>query len=355
MKTIDKNICSKILTIGCAFDKPKGGIAQVLHTYQNIYIPFNFIATTTAGNTVKNACTLLAALVKYLYFLLCRDIQIIHIHGASYNSFYRKRIFIYIGKLFHKSVIYHIHGGGFKTFTSQHPNIVKATLAKCNLAIALSDTWRNFFINECDCKNVCVIPNIIAFPIINHTMKKDNRLNLLFLGKVCKEKGIFDLLESIRKYSEPFQGNVRILIGGNGDTDRLEKLIKEYKLENIVTFCGWVNGQQKIELLNKADVYILPSYNEGLPISILEAMSYGMPIISTPVGGIPEIVSEENGFLVQPGDIDAIAESIGYFIKNPYACKRMGEESKKKARVHLPDAVSHSLEKLYVSLLNTKI
>ena len=130
---------------------------------------------------------------------------------------------------------------------------------------------------------------------------------LLFLGLLGKNKGIYDLLECIRDHKVEFQGKLKLYIGGNGEIEHVKQLIKEYGIADIVIFEGWVSGDKKIELLNKSDAYILPSYKEGLPISILEAMSYGMPIISTPVGGIPEIVSNgENGYLVEPGNKEDI-------------------------------------------------
>ena len=76
---------------------------------------------------------------------------------------------------------------------------------------------------------------------------------------------------------------MELKIGGNKNEEKLKKQIKDFNIQEIVTFEGWVSGNKKLELLNWADVFILPSFNEGLPISILEAMSYGMPIISTPV------------------------------------------------------------------------
>ena len=95
-------------------------------------------------------------------------------------------------------------------------------------------------------------------------------------------------------------------------------------MEHCVKFEGWVGGEKKIHLLNWADVYILPSFNEGLTISILEALSYNCPIISTPVGGIPEVVTEDNGILVEPGNTKQIAEAIHNYVEHPEIVKSHG-------------------------------
>lgn len=106
--------------------------------------------------------------------------------------------------------------------------------------------------------------------------------------------------------------NFRILIAGSGaEETRLREYVKQNGLQSNVEFLGWITKEQKPSLLVKADVLVLPSYNEGLPIAILEAMSYALPIISTNVGSIAEAVQEGvNGFLIAPGDINALADSM---------------------------------------------
>ena len=116
-------------------------------------------------------------------------------------------------------------------------------------------------------------------------------------------------------------------------------------------FEGWVSGEKKIELLNWADVYILPSFNEGLPISILEAMSYKKPIISTPVGGIPEVVDKTNGILVTPGNDEEIFSAMKHYVDYKADITKHGEESYKKAETYLPDYVLNHLKRIYESLI----
>lgn len=130
-------------------------------------------------------------------------------------------------------------------------------------------------------------------------------------------------------------------------------MISKYGLNDIVSFEGWVSGDKKINLLNKVDAYILPSYHEGLPISILEAMSYSLPIISTNVGGIPEILKNgENGFIITPGDKDAIYRAILELMNNEKLRMDMGKASYSKVQEHMPGFVERQLNDLYRSLLN---
>lgn len=143
------------------------------------------------------------------------------------------------------------------------------------------------------------------------------------------------------------------MFGGDGDVVQVNEIIKQNDLENIAVFQGWVNGEKKERLLNMADAYILPSYNEGLPISILEAMSYSLPIISTNVGGIPEILKNgENGFIMSPGDKDAMYRAILELMNNEKLRLDMGKASYSKVQEHMPGFVERQLNDLYRSLLN---
>lgn len=101
--------------------------------------------------------------------------------------------------------------------------------------------------------------------------------------QIGHNKGIYDLIGVIALHKKEFHGRQKLRAGGNGEVDKVKILIKEKKISDIVSYEGWVSGGRKVELLDVSDAYILPSYKEGLPISILEAMSYGLPMISTKV------------------------------------------------------------------------
>lgn len=142
------------------------------------------------------------------------------------------------------------------------------------------------------------------------------------------------------------------MIGGDGEIDKVKQYIKENNLDDIAEYIGWVSGEEKNKLLNEVDVFILPSYNEGLPISILEAMSYNLPIVSTNVGGIPEILKNEyNGYLINPGDLEALENAISILINNSSQRKLQGIRSGEIVKSFLPEMVIRQLDCLYKELL----
>lgn len=342
----------KILTIGIDYRNVRGGVAAVEHVYSSFYEPFNHVTTVVSEGQVKKVLTLIKAVVLFLYWMLFhKEIKIVHIHGASDASFYRKRIFINMAKSFNKKVIFHCHGAEFKRFTTQHKQMVASTLRKCDCIIALSQSWEKWFEGTFHHENVVVIKNVIAAPVIKK-VDKDRRFTLLFLGRLGKRKGIYDLLDVLKNNKEKYDGKMLLLIGGDGETEKVVNYIKQNNLDNIVKFKGWISGKQKILLLNQADTYILPSYNEGLPISVLEAMSYSLPIISTNVGGIPEILKNGiNGYLIHPGNKNEIEKSINNLMSDKGLIEKMGEVSRDMVKEHLPEYVEKQLSNLYNKLL----
>lgn len=349
---IEKDTSKRVLTIGCQWKKPKGGIAVVLNSYSRIYLEFNIIVNSNGKNAIANLLQLLYSLVMTTAKLaFCRDIKIVHIHTASYNSFKRSALFISLAKYFKRKVVVHIHGGGFKEYYEKNTSFVHKNLLKCDTIIALTEYWKEYF-NGLGFGNVTIVPNIVDSPVRQEKKNNDGKVHILYLGLIAKAKGIYDLLDVINEHKTEFDGKITLHIGGNGETTTILNIIKEQGLSNIVKFEGWVSGDKKVELLNNADVFILPSYTEGLPISILEAMSYKLPVISTPVGGIPEVIKDgKNGFLFTPGDKDALYQAIGKLTTDKGLREEMGEKSYKKVQPHFPKSISLKLKNIYQEVL----
>ena len=340
-----------VLTIGIDYRVVRGGVAAVENVYSTFYKPFNHVATVVDYGQVRKLMTFFKAYALFWKWMLFhKEIEIVHVHGASDASFWRKRIFINIAKMFGKKVVFHCHGAEFQRFAKQNFRVVNRTLNKCDCIVALSCSWKRWFEGTFHHKNVVVIKNVISLPHTNKILH--NKFVLLFMGRLGTRKGIYDLVDVLVKHKAEFNGKMQFLFGGDGEVEQIQTIIKENGLENIAQYQGWVNGEKKEKLLNLADAYILPSYNEGLPISILEAMSYGLPTISTKVGGIPEIIADGvNGYLITSGDKDAIYASIKKLLDNPELAKQMGAKSLERVKEHLPAYVEKQLHDLYESLV----
>ena len=274
-----------------------------------------------------------------------------HIHTASYNSFKRSAWFVKAAKRMGRKVVIHIHGGGFREYYDKEKSFILPILDQCDALITLSPQWKMFFEKVVHHKNVHIVPNVIAYPIVK-TVAKTDVFHLLYMGHITKAKGIFDLVEMLAEHKDEYLGKLILDIGGGMyEEEKLKRFISDNKMEDILRFHGWLSGEGKTDIFNLADAYILPSYTEGVPISILEAESYGLPVLSTTVGGIPEIVADrENGLLFEPGNKQQMKIAIDALMQDKELRISMAERSKEISMKNLPQFVEQSLLEVYKSI-----
>lgn len=355
---ISKNISKHVLMAGNYYKHHHpGGISAVVQYWSDYIENLQYYPTYRLSNVFIRTWWFCSSLVRLTARMLFdKNIKILHLHTAADGSFWRKAQLVKLGHALHKKVILHVHASRFKDFynesSTKKREWIKDVLDKVDVLIVLSESWKKWFTEiGINGDKIIILHNITPYPtIIQEAKVQDGKIHFLFLGEIGKRKGVFDILNAISKNRSFFEKKLQLRIGGNRNEKKLLETIKKYELENIVFFEGWVGGEKKIELLNWADLYILPSFNEGLPISILEAMSYGLPIISTPVGGIPEVV-KGNGVLVTPGNIKEIHDAIKKYIDNPLLIEKERNISLKMVETYLPDFVMNQLKNIYEKLL----
>lgn len=335
---VDSTTFKHILHIGPNYIRHKGGMGAVIATYERYMTGFNFIASYEGNfGTVMNLPFFALSYIKILWQLLFnKRIRIVHMHGASYGSFYRKYLVFLTAKFFFgKAVIYHLHAAEFHTFYQESNPITRRMIAhlmnKTNCVIVLSKSWELFVKSNFKPKMISIINNPIEIPKAEHTRALNDTCttSFLFLGRIGNRKGLFDLLDVVADNYMQLRNRATFVIGGDGEVDKLNAYINKYGLEDIVKYAGWVDGKTKHKLISECHALILPSYNEGLPIAILEAMSYGKAIISTNVGGIPEVVKENlNGYLIAPGDKSELRNKIFELLESKEKVINMGNKSR---------------------------
>ena len=177
-------------------------------------------------------------------------------------------------------------------------------------------------------KNTHVIPNWIDPDSVTDGSTQQRQENkvpaILFIGWLERNKGVHDLLDAIsliKKQSIP----VKLVVGGSGSQhELLVAAAKTLGIEEQVSFLGWIANEKKATALNSANIFVLPSYSEGMPNSVLEAMACGLPVISTNVGGIPQLVCPEGSILVSPGSPEELAKAILELLNNRSKQQQMG-------------------------------
>ena len=282
-----------------------------------------------------------------------------HVHAAMRGSFWRKSFFIFTARCFGVPCILHLHGSEMKTFynglSSFGKKLVKWSLEHVEVVIVLSESWRVFVANAAPKANINIINNYVTLPNPNTPQVFTNTFDVLFLGILGKRKGIYDLLESWPTILKSVP-QARLLIGGNGELEQAKAKAEALMLNDgaSVQFLGWIDGERKIELLKNVDAFVLPSYNEGLPMSVLEAMSWSKPVVTTRVGGIPELITDGvDGLLIEAGDQQALSNTLIKLGNNIEFRKLVGENGFKRVKSSFSDvSVLPQLESIYSKLLD---
>jgi len=334
----------------------KGGISTVIKSYLNSDLAKNhrifLVSSHVDGPKWRKLVQAVLGLVQTAYYLIFKKIDFAHVHGSDIVSSSRKSIYIQILRLFGRKIIYHFHGASFmehyRSASKRTQSRMRALFGKVDIVICLSESWRQYITDIAPRSNIKVVPNATHLPELCVKQNSDDLVHLTFLGLIGERKGLFDLLRVVRRLIDN-DLKIKLSVGGNGESDRLQATIKSLELNDSVNFLGWISEKQRDKLLRETDIFVLPSYGEGMPMSILEAMSYSVPVVSTKVGGIPELVRDgETGFLVEPGDLDALYRKLKCLIQDKELREKFGEKARQfvAAKYNLK-FITQQIEQIY--------
>ena len=312
--------------------------------------------------SVKNIFLAVSQFTRFFGEMLRTRPQIVHLHTSHGLGWLKDTLYIPITKLFGSKFVLHIHAADYKQLVWENNKLLgwysRSAMRQADLIVTVSEEWEKLIAQIAPAEKIVTLRNCIdtkEFDLKRNTNGKT--CSALFLGSVGDRKGTFDLIRAVALLSDQEKERLQVMIAGGEESHKdLQKaagLIDDLGLGEVCKLVGVVRGQGKLELLAGSNLFVLPSYREGLPMAILEAMASGQAVLSTMVGGIPEVVREgHNGYLVQPGDIQGIAEKISILLKDEELLLKMGENSRSIALEEL-DVVPY-LEQLiqqYAALL----
>jgi glycosyltransferase involved in cell wall biosynthesis len=352
----------KIAMLGASLAQ-NGGIATVeklMLKYASSETEIQHITTHDEGSIFYRTKVFSKALAILLLRLLTRKTDVVHIHISDGGSLVRKAIIAVIALAFRKPVLIHTHGAEFHVTYSKLPKTAQQILSKifrrCEGFLVLSKTWKEYYVSNLGLneKQVVVLPNPTELPVQIPNRINVSKVKFGFFGRVGQRKGTFDLLAAYAKLPIKLKDRSQLIIAGDGNIQEAQNLVDSLHLTNYVTFLGWIDAQTRDKLLPTIDVFVLPSYNEGLPMALLEAMGWGLPAIVTPVGGIPElIVGNKNGLLVIPGDIQQLSDEMQLLIENETLRISLGNAARLTVAPFDVKIYSKQLDEIYRSLLES--
>lgn len=325
----------------------KGGITSVVtqllsHDWESQNIHIKFIPTYVNKNNVIKMAYFVIAYIKIWFIMVFSKPDVVHIHMSYKGSFHRKYLIHKLCKRRGVKDIIHLHGSEFQKWYNECEEAtqlkIRRLLRESQSFIVLGNKWNEAIKAIEPETNTVIVSNSVDIPS-EKVQWNDENFNVLFLGVLIKRKGVDDLIQAISMLKhQNALGKMQFIIAGTGEEEtNLKQKCHELQLDDCITFAGWVDGNKKNELIKKSQALVLPSYNEGLPISILEAVSYGMPIVATDVGDISIAVRDgENGYLINPGDVKALSKAL------------IGISESKEKYVHMSE-ISRNISEEYFS------
>lgn len=324
-----------------------GGVSAVVNNYYEAgldkKIELRYIGTMVDGSKIRKLAKAIQSYVKFLFQVAGCDI--VHINMASDSSYYRKLYFIRMAKLFHKKVLIHQHGGDFQNFyyrdnSEKGQEKIQINLNRADKMIVLSDSWKEFFEKLIPADRIEVLPNAVKIP--ENCEKDYNNQDILFLGRLCKDKGIDELIDAVCELHQEFP-KVHLYLGGVWEDEELRQKAEQYA--EFITFLGWIGSREKNRMLRKCSIFTLPSYFEGMPVSVLEGMAYGCTVVVTPVGGLQTIIkNEENGILVDRKSKDSLKDGLVKVLNHTDKKQKLGINARKTIRENYE--IDRNIEKL---------
>ena len=343
---------SKVLIIATS-RKTRGGITSVIkaHKTGEQWKKFHckWIETHRDGNNIRKLWYLGTALIEY--FCLLPFYDIVHIHIATTQSAKRKQFFFYPAKWLKKKIILHFHPSNEKfLFEPYNQALYRKLFSQADLVLVLSEQWKRWIKEALGLtEHIEILYN--PCPIVNR--RDDIReKSILFAGTIIPRKGYETLLRGFALIASIYP-EWRITFAGNGEIENAQRIAKELKIEKQVEFLGWVSGNKKEQAFQKASIYCLASDGEGFPMGVLDAWAYGIPSVVTPVGGIPDIVTNgENGLVFKVNNETELAKQLEKIITNNNLYKKLADASIHLARTTFNiSTINRQLERIYSNLL----
>ena len=223
---------------------------------------------------------------------------------------------------------------------------------KADHLIVLSNSWKEYYSKDLkfNLEKISIMPNPVIIPLDkNNFSSKENGI-VLFSGRVGDRKGVFELIDAWGKIPPSIIKSNKLIITGDGELKRARKMALLNKNSNSISIRGWVTDEERDKLMQECIIYALPSKNEGMPMGMMEAMANKKAIIVTPVGGIPELVTNRiNGVLITPGSVDELKCALEELLQDLEFREAISSQALESVRPHGIDKYMLNMEKLWSS------
>ena len=338
----------------------RGGITSVIKAYQQCDLWKNFHCRWIETHRDVGAFVKIAYFIGglFLYMLLLPFYDIVHIHVSEPPSALRKCFFMPLAKLLRKKTIVHFHSfSPDTTIKSRWACLYSYLFGKADIVIALSPYWKREIssaLPNIKSENIHVLYNPCTCEMFSDIYQ--NKKNILFAGAIVARKGYEDLIRAFALVVVKHP-DWDLVIAGDGELNKAKTIVENLGISENVKFVGWIRGKDKDRAFKEASVFCLPSYAEGFPMAVLDAWAYGLPVVATPVGGLPDIVVDGDNVLLFPiGNVDALCNKLELIISNNELRDKVSNGGLKLSKtVFDKQIITTQLGNIYLKLLTKEI
>lgn len=317
----------------------KGGIDRIMDEVRDALAErpgkgdrYRFLVTRGQRGAAFSAVSLPLAIARLAWLRARGQADLLHINLSSHGSTQRKLVLAAACRRMGIPYVLHLHGSRMRQYWLGAPAGTRARIAAMFAGAArilvLGEVWRRFVAEQVPAaaERIVILPNATR-PARLPQVPDPARVRILFLGRVGERKGVPQLIDALARLAG--DGCWHATIAGDGDVEAARARADAAGIASRVDLPGWVGPEAVETALAHADVLVLPSFDENLPMSVIEGMAAGLAVIATPVGATEEIVRDgETGLLVPPGDVDALAAALARLVGDAALRERLGREAR---------------------------
>jgi len=275
--------------------------------------------------------------------------------AGTWSGFLRDAALGWLARRTRARVIGHQHAGDIPQVLARRgrdARLVDDGFAQFHRLLVLGERWRTMFTEHGLAMPIEICPSTFRREMFERgrACARDERtgtVRILFLGQVGRRKGVLDLLDATARLLTHGR-DVTVTIAGPdqqpGERNAAMARATERSLGALAQFPGAVHGEALYRLFEQHDLFVLPSYNEGIPAVLYEAGAFGLPVVTTPVGAIPDLIRDgSNGLLVAPGDLDALSAAIDRLVQDAALRRQLGEQLRHDVLAFHPDRAAERI------------
>ena len=330
----------RVLVVGPRADA-RGGIGSVQHVLERhapAVADLEVVTTHRDGPTAARLRTMLGGTARAACRIVVARPDVVHMHVSQRASVLRKGLLGLLARACGVPVVMHLHGSEFLDWfdgLSRPARGVVGALLRPHRLVVLSDTLRGAYSTRLGVPDdhLVVLPNPVEWPDPPAPPTADGAPVLaLFLGRFGARKGIYDVVEACARLAPAQRRRLRLVAAGDGEVDEVRAAVTAAGVSDVVDVVPWLDHAERDDLLRRAELLLLPSAAEGLPMAVLEAMAFGVVPLVTAVGALPELVHDGvNGAVVPVGDAPALARALDALVADD-ACRRaLGRRARQDA------------------------